>query len=86
VNRSPIEVIWDYLETEKNKRNPTNLTELWNALQNICHNIPVRVLQSFARNMRKIIMALNKAKPAKQKYCICPADHKLGGLQSGIIN
>ena len=29
-NMSPIKAIWDYLETKNNKRNPTNLTGLWN--------------------------------------------------------
>jgi len=36
---SPNEATWDYLETEK-RRNPANLTELCNVLQDIWYNIP----------------------------------------------
>ena len=35
LDMSHIKDIWDYLEKEKNKRNTTNLTELWNVLQDI---------------------------------------------------
>ena len=64
---SSIEAIWDYLETEKNNRNATTLTELWNVLQDIWQNIPVRVLQSFTGSMGERVMAL-KARGRHTKY------------------
>ena len=64
---SLIEATWDYLET-KNKRNPTHLAELWNVLQDILHNIPVKVLQSFAGSMGKRVMALKVANGGHTKY------------------
>ena len=43
----PIEAILNYLETEKNKTDPTNLTELGNVKQDIWMNIPARVFQPY---------------------------------------
>ena len=54
-------------ETEKNNRNPTNLAELWNVQQNIWHNIPVRVLNSYTGSMDKRVMVLKKAKGGHTK-------------------
>ena len=50
---NPIEAIWDFLETEKNKRNSTNFVEQWNVRKDIWHNIPVRLLQSHTGSMVK---------------------------------
>ena len=59
---SPIKAMWDYLETENNKRNSTNLIELWNVRWDIWRNILVRVLQSYTGSMGKREMALKKEK------------------------
>ena len=69
LEKSPIVATWDYLETE-NKRNQTNDTELWIVLQDIWHNIPVRMLQSYAGSMGKRVMALKKAKGRHTQYCM----------------
>ena len=57
-----IKAKWVYLETEKNKRSPTNLTELWNVLQDIWHNFPGRVLQLAGRMNKRVPILNNKAK------------------------
>ena len=65
-----IETLWDYLETEKSKRNPIKLTELLNERQDIWHNIPVRVLQSNTGGVGKRAMALKKAKGGHTKHSL----------------
>ena len=62
-----IEDIWDYLKTENN-RNQTNLTDLWNALQDIWHSIPVRLLQPYSRSNGKRVVAQKKVKGRHTKY------------------
>ena len=59
---SPIEKVWDYLDIQVRARNPTNVKQLWQYLQEEWGQINSDYLLKLLNRMPKICNAVIKAK------------------------
>ena len=63
-----IEAVWDYLDREKNKKQPTSKDQLWRVLKEAWDNIPEDYLQKLQQSLPKRIAAVIKSKGGHTKY------------------
>jgi len=50
-----IEAVWDHLDREQNKRQPTSKKELWNVLQGSLENYSWRLLESLFKRVQTVL-------------------------------
>lgn len=55
---NPIELLWNVLDRQVRKLNPTSSDDLWKALQTFWNNIPKSVLEKFIKRMPHIVKKL----------------------------
>jgi len=63
-----VEAVWDHLDREQNKRQPTSKEELWNVLQEAWRTIPGDYLKNGQESLSKSVQAVLKNKGAQTKY------------------
>jgi len=55
-----IEIVWDHLDREQNKRQPTSKDKLWNVLQGAWRSIPEACLMKLQYILPKSMLAVLK--------------------------
>ena len=63
-----IEAVWEYMDREKAKRQPSNIDELWDSLRDIWNHIPQLYIDNLFKSMTKRINAVHTAKGYHCKY------------------
>jgi len=53
-----IEAVWDHLDREQNKRQPTSKEELWDVFEEACRTIPEDYLKKIQIGLPKRVQAL----------------------------
>ena len=66
-DKTQIEVVWDYLDSQKQVRHPKSAEELWQALQYASNNLPADFLK-LQDSGPKLIDAVLKVKGTHKKY------------------
>ena len=63
-----IEAVWDYLDRERNKKQPKSTEELWQVLEEAWDNLPQDYLRKLQESLPKRVAAVIKSKGGHTKY------------------
>jgi len=63
-----IEAVWDHLDRERNKWQPTSKEELWDVLQEAWRAIPEDYLKKLQGSLSKRVQAVLRNKGSHTKY------------------
>jgi len=66
-----IEAVWDHLDRERNKRQPTSKEELWEVLKEAWYNIPEDYFRKLQDSLPKRVQDVLRAKGGHTKH-FCP--------------